>query len=200
MYCTAFDLIVIILVIILVVLVTIPLLDLDGDLSNVLLLPHVFIRFPGLFQGEHFLVDHRVNVVGLDGFHHVLHLSLRADIHASHRADPGESFQQCRVALRVRVAQESDDADNALELDRLQALLQSARSTNIQHVVNALIVVRELARRLSPVGILLVVDNVVGAQLLEELEFVVRRGSSDDGGTGGFGELYIKVREKQKST
>lgn len=138
-----------------------------------------------------------MDVVRLDGPHHVLHLRPRADIHAPRDADLGQCLQQRRVALRVRVAQEPDDADDALEPDRLQALLQRAGSADVQHVVDALVVVRELTRRLAPVRILFVVDHVVGAQLLEEFEFIVRRCGSDDGGAGGFGELYTKVRKKK---
>lgn len=48
---------------------------------------------------------------------------------------------------------------------------------------------RQLARRLAPLGVLDVVDDVVGAELLELVGFGFGGGGGDDAGAGGFGEL-----------
>lgn len=50
----------------------------------------------------------------------------------------------------------------------------------------------KLAGCLAPVGVSLVVENVVGTELLQLLGLGIRGGSSNDGRTGGFSELYGK--------
>lgn len=48
---------------------------------------------------------------------------------------------------------------------------------------------RQLARGFAPLGVLDVVDDVVGAELLELVGLGFGRGGGDDAGAGGFGEL-----------
>lgn len=93
------------------------------------------------------------------------------------------------LALGVNTTKETDDADHTLELDGLETLGKGASTANLDNVVSTRAVGSELAGRLAPVGVGLVVDNVVGTELLQLLGLRFRRGSGNDGRTGGFSEL-----------
>lgn len=59
-------------------------------------------------------------------------------------------------------------------------------------MVNTLVVGSELAGSLAPVGVLAVVDDVIGTELLEHLALLLGRSGSDNLGTTGLGELESK--------
>jgi hypothetical protein len=71
----------------------------------------------------------------------------------------------------------------------VQALRHGALAADLDDVLDALAVGRQLARRLAPVRVLAVVDDVVRAELLEDGGFVGGGGGRDDGCARGFGEL-----------
>jgi len=63
------------------------LLDFDAKLAKVLLVPHVLVSVLGLVEGEDLLVDHGLDVVGLDGAVHFFELQPAADEDAADGAD-----------------------------------------------------------------------------------------------------------------
>lgn len=127
-----------------------------------------------------------MDVVGLDGGDHVLHLLAGADVDAAGGADVGQALDE--GGLDVDAAEEADDGDDALVLDGLEALLQRAGAADLDHDVDAH-AARQLARRRAPVCVLAVVDDVVGAELLHGRLLILGRRRRDDGCAGGFGEL-----------
>lgn len=107
-----------------------------------------------------------MNVVRFNGTDHVVHLRPTAHQCAPHRADMHERFQDARLALGIRAPKEANNADHSLELDAVEALLEGSAASNLDNVVHARVVAGKLASRLSPVGVCLVVENVVSAKLL----------------------------------
>lgn len=101
-----------------------------------------------------------------------------------------QRVQDAGLALGVRTTEEADDTDHTLKFDGLETLGKSASTANLDNVIDTSVVGGELASRLAPVGVGLVVDNVIGTELLQLLGLRFGRGSSNDGRTGGFGELY----------
>ena len=122
-----------------------------------------------------------MDVIRLNGANHVLHEGARADVDAARGADVVQALDDGRHALGA--AQEPDDADDALVLDGLEALLERCRAADLDHVVRAH-AARQFLRRLAPVRVLLVVDHVVGPELLQLLRLLARRRRRDDGGAG----------------
>lgn len=151
-----------------------------------LLGPHVLICLLCLLQGEHLLVEDGVDVVGLNGRHHSLQLLSASNVDASECADVAQRVESSR--LRLDATQEADDRDDTLELDSLHALLERRGATDLKDVVHAG-ATRQLLGGGAPVRVLLVVDDVVGAQLLQGLELVGGGRGGDDLRAGGLGEL-----------
>lgn len=63
------------------------LLNLNAELAEVLLIPHVLVSVPGLVEGEDLLVDDGLDVVGFDGAVHLFELQPAADQDATDGAD-----------------------------------------------------------------------------------------------------------------
>lgn len=162
-------------------------LNVDGDLAEVLLGPHVIVGLTCLLQGELRLIDNRVDVVGLDGGDHLLHLGLGPDENTAGGADAAEDIENSR--LRLSTAEETDDADNALHLDGGQRVLHGVGTADLDDVVHTLAVGGQALGRLAPVCVLLVVDDVVGTELLEHLTLLLGGSGGDHGGASGLGEL-----------
>jgi hypothetical protein len=80
-----------------------------------------------------------------------------------------QRVQNTRHRLGVHAAQESNDANDTLELDALEALLEGPGAANFDDVVDTGVVACQTASDLAPVWLCLVVDDVVGAELLELL-------------------------------
>lgn len=152
-----------------------------------LLGPHVLIRLLGLLQSEHLLVEDRVDIVGLNGGDHSLQLLSASNVDASECADVAQCVESRR--RRLHAAQEADNGNDTLELDSLHTLLERRSTTDLKNVVHAGATSCQLLGGGAPVRVLLVVDDVVGAQLLQGLELVGRGRGGDDLGAGGLGEL-----------
>lgn len=131
-----------------------------------------------------------MDVVGLNGLDHVVHQGLATNVDTPHGTDVAQRVEDAGLALGVNTTKETDDADHTLELDGLETLGKSSSAANLDNVVHTRVVGGQLAGRFAPVGVGLVVDNVVGAELLQLLGLRVRRGSGNDSRTGGFSELY----------
>lgn len=63
------------------------LLNFDGELAEVLRVPHVLVSLLGLVESEDLLVDDGLDVVGLDGTVHLLKLESVADENSADGAD-----------------------------------------------------------------------------------------------------------------
>lgn len=92
-----------------------------------LLIPHVLIRILRLVNREHLLVDHRLDVIRLNGAVHILELQARPDKDATNGADIGEAVEIARL-IALRATQEADDGNDAVDLDRLEGLEPSCVS------------------------------------------------------------------------
>lgn len=139
-----------------------------------------------------------MDVIGLNSPDHILHQLLASHVHASDRANPAQSIHDSRLAPRILGAKESNQADHSFKLDTLQALLQRAWTANFNDVVHALAIRGKLACRLAPVRVSLVVEHMVGPELLQGLRLLVGRGRGDDLCASSFGEL-VSVSAGEKS-
>lgn len=155
-----------------------------------LLVPHVLVGLLGLIQREDLLVHDGLDVVRLDRAVHLLELHPVAHQHAAHRADVVQALQERRLLLALRATKEADDADHAVDADRLQALRHRVRPADLEDVLHAAPAGRQLLRRLAPVRLGLVVDHVVRAERLELLALLAARRRGDDLRAGRFGKLH----------
>lgn len=151
---------------------------------------HVLISLLGLVQGEDGLVNNGVDVVGLNGSAHVLHELPAADVDTANSADSAEGLEDALLGLST--TEETNDGDDTLVLDGNHALAEGAGTTDLNNVVNTLVVGGELAGGLAPVGVLAVVDDVISTELLEHLGLLLGGGGGDHLGTTGLGELEGK--------
>ena len=131
----------------------------------------------------------------LDKLAHILELAVGANIDTANGADFVQSLED--VVLGLGTAQEANDGDDALHLDGVEALSEGARTADLDDVLNALAAGGQLAGRLAPVGVLGVVDDVVGAQLLEDLALLLGRSGSDDRRAGSLGKLCFFKSESR---
>lgn len=110
-----------------------------------------------------------MNVVGLDSPDHIPHQRLAAHINTPNGANVAEGVQDAWLTLGTGTTQESDHADNSLKLDALEALSEGPAATHFDDIIHTSTLGSQLASSLAPVGVVLVVDNVVGSELLELL-------------------------------
>lgn len=167
--------------------------NLDADLTLVLARPLVLVRLLELLELEHLAIDDRAELVkvGLNGSAHLLHLVPAADEQTASGAQALQVLEETRLVRVLGAADKAYDADDALNLDTLEALRHGSRARNLDDVVHAY-PVGDLAHLGAPVGILLVVDNVVGAQPLQELGLLGGAGGGDDARAGCLGKLHAK--------
>ena len=130
-----------------------------------------------------------MDIVGLDGPDHIPHQCLATHIDTTDCADVAQSLKDTRLSLRAHTTEETNDADDTLELDALEALSESASAANLNNVVHTRIVRSELPGGLTPVGVGLVVDDMIGTKLLQLLSLGCRGSGSDDGRTSSFSKL-----------
>lgn len=158
-----------------------------------LLIPHVLVRILEMVQVKHLLVDDGMNVIGLHGAVHLLVLQPRTHKHTPDSADVIQALEERGLVLG-EASNKADDGDDAVDLDGLEGLRHGGRAADFDNVGDAQAARGELLRCLAPVGVLLVVDDVVGAVFLQEFGLLGGGGGGDDGCAGGFGELQMIVR------
>lgn len=100
-----------------------------------------------------------------------------------------QCFQDRGLSLRVNTPKEANHADDTLKLNALEALLESSAAAHFNDVVDTSTIRGKLASSLAPVGIILIVDDVISAKLLKFLGLLCRRSRCDDSCTRSFGEL-----------
>ncbi len=151
-------------------------------------IPHVLISLLNLLEPEHFLINHWLDSIRIDRSIHRLKLQSASHKHTPDRADVIQALQETGLIL-CHSTEEADDGNDTLRLDCFQALLHRGRPADFEDVVNSGAIRREPLRGGTPLGIALVVDDMVGTELLERLRFRVGAGSGDDAGAGCFGKL-----------
>lgn len=165
------------------------LINLDADLALVLASPLVLVSLAELVQAEDLGVDNRTELleVGLDSAAHVLHLGTATDQETTGGAEVGKAVEEAGVVL-ASTTNEADDRDDTIDLDGIERLLHGRGSGDLDDVVDTS-TAGDLLSLGTPLGSLLVVDDVVGAELLEELSLLAGAGGSDDLGASSLGEL-----------
>lgn len=149
---------------------------------------HVFKSLLRLLQWEHLLINHRLDIIRLDRPHHLLKLAPRTDKHPSEGTKVPQSMNNPCVTLGLHATKEANDIDHPIRPDGLDALFLRLGTAHLEDLIHAL-TVGELAGGFAPVGVLLVVDDVVGTEFLEDFGFFGCRGGCNDSGACGFGEL-----------
>ena len=166
-------------------LLTPPFSDLDDDLAEVRPLLHVPQRLARLVEGEGVADDGLEAVLGEKAVHVLEHGAAAHEdvLHA-------QLLGRHRLGLRLAPAagQQADERDVAAGARGADGLGQRARAAHLQHVVHAL---ASGAREhgLVPVGRLLVVDELVGAERLAPLQLVVVAGGEQHARAGRVGQL-----------
>lgn len=130
-----------------------------------------------------------MDIIGLDGTDHIPHESFATNINTTHSADVTQCLQDSRLCLRVHASKESNNTDNTLELHALETLLERSATTHLNDVVYTSSIRSQLASSLAPVGLSLVIDDVIGTELLELLSLLCRRGCRNNYRASSFGEL-----------
>lgn len=153
-----------------------------------LLLKHVLIRFLGLLQSKNLLVQNRMNIARLNRTVHLLKLQTRANKQATYGAEIRQGFEESRL-LRAFPTNKTDDTDQTVDPNSLQGLGHSLRPADFDDVINSAAAC-ELFRGLAPVGRLLVVDNMVGAELPQPLRLFRGGCRRDNVRTSCLGELH----------
>lgn len=152
-----------------------------------LLVPLELVSLLELVKSEDVLVNDGLDVVGLDGGVHLLKLLSAANVKTADCADVDESVEKSGLLL-VGATDETNDGNDTLEADGLERLLEGVGTTDLDDVVHTN-TASDLLGGLTPVGVLAVVDNVVGTESLELLTLLLGRSSGDDTGTSSLGEL-----------
>lgn len=80
----------------------------------------------------------------------------------------------------------------------LKALDPIAGAANIEDDITTCLVGSELAHFLSPIGLISVVDDVLGAQRLQKVDFLTRRGGGNDVGSSSNSELLNGRGESER--
>ena len=168
-----------------------PLLDLDTHLPEMPLPPLILVRLLSLLKRKDLRIDHGLQPIRLDGPVHLLKLQPGPHDQPAHRTHGCQRIDHGRRVLAL-AAQKADDGDQPVHAHRLQALRHGDVPADLDDVVHALAVGRELARRLAPGLVGLVVDDMRGAQVGEPLGLVVRGRRGDDARAGRDRELQRK--------
>jgi hypothetical protein len=170
------------------------LFNLDTDLALVLARPLVLVSLTELLQAEDLGVNNRAELldVGLDSAAHVLHLGSASDEETAGGAEVGKAVEETRVVL-ASTTDEADDGDDTINLDGVERLLHGRGTGDLDDVVDTS-TAGDLLGLGSPLGSLLVVDDVVSTELLEKLGLLAGAGGSDNLGTSSLGELNSEDR------
>lgn len=163
-------------------------INLDGQLAKVLLIPHVLVRLPGLLESEDPVVHHGLDPGRVDGLVHLLKLQPRPHQDAAHGADVVQAVEEARL-VPAGAAEEADDGDGPLGPDGLERLRHRLGPAHFDHVRDPEAARRQALGRRAPALVGPVVDDVVRAEPPEHLGFGVGRRGRDDARAGRFGEL-----------
>lgn len=159
-----------------------------------LLIPLVLISVLQLLEREDLRIHHRVDIISFDRGVHSLELLPRSHQQTANGADVGQRIEHGGLRFGLETTHETDDADHTLELDGGQGVGHGVGAADLDDVVHA-DAAGQLLRGLTPLGIFLVVDDVVCSQLLQFLALLGGGCGRDDAGAGGLGELHLHDRQ-----
>ena len=157
-----------------------------------LLVPHVLVRLFEFLKCENLLIYNGLDSVRIDSLIHGLELLPTPNENAPHNAYIAETLHKRRLVLR-HTTKEADNADDTLRDDSCKALLHGSWATDLEDVMHAQAVRRELLRGGAPVWIRLIIYDMVGTKLLEDLRFGIGTSYCDHSSTGSFGELNTSI-------
>ncbi len=166
------------------------LVNLDADLAKMLSRLQMLICLPELVQLKYLVINDRSQLVrvGVDGAAHVLELHSVTHKHTTRGKQVAETLEEARLLLVVGAAHEADNGNDARRLDGLDALAHRRRPRHLDDVVDA-DAARDLARLGAPFDRLLVVDDVVGAELPQRRLLVLGARGGNDARAGRLGKL-----------
>lgn len=151
---------------------------------------HILIRLLHFLQRKHFVIHHGLNAAGIDRLVHLLKLQPTPHQYPPDCTDVVQALQETRLLL-AHAAEETNDADDTLGLDGLEALGHGFGAADFEDVVDTEAVRGGRFGGGAPVGVVFVVDDGVGAEFAEGVGFGGGAGGGDDAGASGFGELRI---------
>lgn len=121
----------------------------------------IFIRLPHTFEGKHLLVNNRVYIISFNGLDHILKLRPRANHDSPQDTAPEQGLKSALLGLQP--GHETNDTNHTTVLDGIQAVAQRLRATDLDDVVEAIPIRSQALRRVAPVFVFLIVDDVIGA-------------------------------------
>lgn len=127
----------------------------------------------------------------LNRLHHLLQLNPTTRKDRPRRKHLRQAPLEAHLVLARPASQEANNGDDAAHPDGLDALLHLVDAGHLDDDVDAA-AAGEFLRRLAPFAVVLVADDVVGAEFLQGLDFAGRSGGGNDSCAGGFGELQGK--------
>ena len=125
---------------------------------------HILISVLDLLKLKHFLIHNRFQANRIDRPDHLLELQP-----TTHKQPPDctaiiQSLQKAGLVLGFSAGEESNNADHAVYADGLEGLCYGFRTSYFENVVDPKAAWREGFGGAAPIGIVLVIDNMVGAK------------------------------------
>lgn len=106
-----------------------------------------------------------MDVIRLNCPNHILHHSLAPHVNPTHGAETAQCVHNGGLGLWIRLCEEANNTNYTFELDALEALSEGSRTANFDDMIHTNATC-EFTGSLTPIGISLVVDYVVRAELL----------------------------------
>lgn len=165
------------------------LVDRNDNFAKMPLLPYILERLRNMIQIIHLLIHNRVNIFRHNCAVHFLELQARTNQKSTDSTDVGQNIKEGRLFLTV-AADEANNRNKTVNPDRLKRLRHGLQATNLNNVINAT-TPSQLLRNLALVGLLFVVDDMVGTELFQSVFLVLGGGCRYEPGAGGFGKLWL---------
>lgn len=145
-----------------------------------LLIPQILEGFLGLLKRKYPIIHDRLNPVDLDGPVHCLKFHSIAHSNTSRSMNNRMRIPRSHLLATRLHATSADDDHLPSYRSSLRALMDRARPAYLDHVVGTLLAHRQLLRRLAPILILPVVNNMAGTKLHQPLGLVLRARRRND--------------------
>lgn len=165
----------------------------DTDLAEMLSRLQVLVCLLDLIKTKSLGINDRSKTlrVGFNGAQHVLQLKSVAHHHATRRKLAAQALQEAGLLFVLGAAQEANDANDTGGLDGVDALAHGLGAGHLHDVVHTA-AAGNLHGLGPPSGRLLVVDDVVGAELLQRRLLVLGARRGNDACASGLGKLQGK--------
>lgn len=134
----------------------------------------MLISLHSLLQVENSLINHRVEIIGLDGSDHFLEHRTTANVNTTDSAYMAQGLEKTGL-WRITRTQEANYTDNAVHFYTLEALCKAGLAADVDNVIHACLTRSKLTSSLAPYRGLLVIEDMIRAQSLKRFGLLLRR-------------------------